>query len=61
MRDDGNKEFHLKFEDPTGLLSNDCSGGSYFHTKSGDDKDYGSRNQVANSGHPFFVKFTFDD
>jgi hypothetical protein len=59
-REDGQKNFHLKFEDPTGILSNDCSGGTYFHTKSGDG-DWGDRNHIAKSGHPFFVKFTFDD
>ena len=60
-RDDGKKDFQLKFEDPTGIFSNACSGGSYFYTRSGDDSDWGSKNHVKGSGHPFFVKFVFDD
>ncbi|KQW86765.1 metallophosphoesterase [Brevundimonas sp. Root1279] len=47
----------FRFECPTGIFSNACSGGSSFRTKSADG-GWGAPGHIATGGHPFYVDFT---
>jgi len=51
------KRIDLRFACPTGVFKNSCSGAT-FETKSGNGN---WKNQLAEWGHPFFVRFTLSD
>ena len=55
------KQFQFSFECPTGLYSNKAHGPGDLYTKSGSvGHNWGNKDHVQGSGHPFFVKYVID-
>ncbi|MCC3506359.1 MULTISPECIES: metallophosphoesterase [unclassified Microcoleus] len=49
------RSLHLTYSCPTGLSSNHCSGADFYTSNNG--VNWGNKNEIKKSGHPFFVRF----